>query len=73
MCASSPVLTTDRSDARSVGTFSQRTNRMQEARVYSHDGPNGRRKRGYILTTDKSDAGSMGIFSQRTNRTQEAW
>eukprot|EP00959_Pyramimonas_sp_CCMP1952_P381864 8002044-Pyramimonas_sp.AAC.2 len=29
---------------------------MQEARVYSHDGPIGRRKRGYILTADQSGA-----------------
>eukprot|EP00976_Prorocentrum_cordatum_P062787 1176855-Prorocentrum_minimum.AAC.3 len=44
---------------------------MQEARVYSHDGPIGRRKRGYILTTDQSDAGGAGIFSRRTNQTHE--
>eukprot|EP00976_Prorocentrum_cordatum_P079643 1183639-Prorocentrum_minimum.AAC.9 len=37
---------------------SQRTNQMQEARVYSHHGPIRCRKRGYILTTDQSDAGS---------------
>eukprot|EP00976_Prorocentrum_cordatum_P112406 1195525-Prorocentrum_minimum.AAC.9 len=46
--------------------------REEGRRVYSHDGPIGRRKRGYILTTDQSDAGSTVIFSQRTNRTQEA-
>eukprot|EP00959_Pyramimonas_sp_CCMP1952_P300640 6288582-Pyramimonas_sp.AAC.1 len=46
---------------------------MQEARVYSHDGPIRRRKHGYILTTDQSDAGSAGIFSRWTDRTQEAW
>eukprot|EP00976_Prorocentrum_cordatum_P055996 1129688-Prorocentrum_minimum.AAC.1 len=45
---------------------------MQEARVYSHDGPIGRRKREYTLTTDRSDAGSASILSRRTNRTQEA-
>eukprot|EP00959_Pyramimonas_sp_CCMP1952_P377252 7901630-Pyramimonas_sp.AAC.1 len=28
-------------------------------RVYSHDGPIGRRKRGYNLTMDQSDAGSV--------------
>eukprot|EP00959_Pyramimonas_sp_CCMP1952_P467134 9491100-Pyramimonas_sp.AAC.1 len=33
------------------------TNQTQEARVYSHEGPIGRRKRGYILTKDQSDAG----------------
>eukprot|EP00976_Prorocentrum_cordatum_P090858 1188282-Prorocentrum_minimum.AAC.1 len=44
----------------------------QEARVYSHNGPIRRSKRGYILTTDQSDAGSAGIFSRRTNQTQEA-
>eukprot|EP00976_Prorocentrum_cordatum_P014477 289031-Prorocentrum_minimum.AAC.1 len=31
---------------------------MQEARVYSHDGPIRCRKHGYILTADQSDAGS---------------
>ena len=40
---------------------------MQEAQVYSHDGPIRCRKRGYILTTDQSDARSAGIFSRRTN------
>eukprot|EP00976_Prorocentrum_cordatum_P112292 1195508-Prorocentrum_minimum.AAC.7 len=48
---------------------------MQEARIYSHDGPIGHRKRRYILTMDQSDtgsAGSAGIFSRWTNRTQEA-
>eukprot|EP00959_Pyramimonas_sp_CCMP1952_P035281 739125-Pyramimonas_sp.AAC.1 len=38
--------------------FSRRTNQTQKARLYSHDGPIRRRKRGYILTTDQSDAGS---------------
>eukprot|EP00976_Prorocentrum_cordatum_P077345 1182651-Prorocentrum_minimum.AAC.1 len=42
-----------------------------ERRGYSHDGPIGRRKHGYILTTDQSDAGSTGTFSRRINRTQE--
>eukprot|EP00976_Prorocentrum_cordatum_P014300 285941-Prorocentrum_minimum.AAC.1 len=45
--------------------------RRCEARVYSHNGPIGRRKRGCILTTDQSDAGSAGsagIFSRRTNQ-----
>ena len=32
-------------------------------KVYSHDGPIVRRKRGYILITDQSDAESVGIFS----------
>eukprot|EP00959_Pyramimonas_sp_CCMP1952_P016889 358116-Pyramimonas_sp.AAC.1 len=32
-------------------------------RVCSHDGPFGRRKRGYILMMDQSDAGRAGIFS----------
>eukprot|EP00959_Pyramimonas_sp_CCMP1952_P350739 7348366-Pyramimonas_sp.AAC.1 len=36
--------------------------KTQETRVYSHDGPIIRRKRGYILTTDHSDAGNAGIF-----------
>eukprot|EP00959_Pyramimonas_sp_CCMP1952_P229237 4793114-Pyramimonas_sp.AAC.1 len=35
--------------------------------VYSHDGPIGRRTRGYILTTVQADAGRAGIFSRRTN------
>eukprot|EP00976_Prorocentrum_cordatum_P061504 1176335-Prorocentrum_minimum.AAC.1 len=30
-------------------------NQTRDARVYSHDGPIRRRKRGYILTTDQSD------------------
>eukprot|EP00976_Prorocentrum_cordatum_P037140 755354-Prorocentrum_minimum.AAC.1 len=41
--------------ARVGGIFSRRTNRMHEARVYSHDGPIGHSKRGYILTTDQSE------------------
>eukprot|EP00976_Prorocentrum_cordatum_P002032 40637-Prorocentrum_minimum.AAC.1 len=45
----------DQSDTGSTGIFSRRTNQIQEARVYSHDGPLGRRKRGYVLTTDHSD------------------
>eukprot|EP00959_Pyramimonas_sp_CCMP1952_P121556 2541705-Pyramimonas_sp.AAC.1 len=48
------------------------TNEAQEARVYSHDGPIRRRKRGYILAMDRSDAGSAGIFSRWTNQTQVA-
>eukprot|EP00959_Pyramimonas_sp_CCMP1952_P172653 3607622-Pyramimonas_sp.AAC.1 len=63
----------DQSDAGTVGMFSRRTNRTKEAWVYSHGGPIGRRKHGYILTADQSDAGSMGILSRRTNQTQEAW
>eukprot|EP00976_Prorocentrum_cordatum_P114154 1195810-Prorocentrum_minimum.AAC.6 len=39
------ILRTDQSDAGNVGIFSGRTNRMQEAWVYSQDGPIGRRKR----------------------------
>eukprot|EP00976_Prorocentrum_cordatum_P083890 1185423-Prorocentrum_minimum.AAC.3 len=63
----------DQSDAGSVGIFPQWTNRTQEAWVYSHTGPIGRRKCGYILTMDQSDAGSVGLFPQWTNQTQEAW
>eukprot|EP00959_Pyramimonas_sp_CCMP1952_P413164 8657810-Pyramimonas_sp.AAC.1 len=47
---------------RGAGIFSRRTNRTQEARACSRDGPIGRGKRGYILTTYQSDAGSAGIF-----------
>eukprot|EP00959_Pyramimonas_sp_CCMP1952_P017611 373653-Pyramimonas_sp.AAC.1 len=43
---------------------------MQEARVYSHDGPIRRRKRRYNFTTDRLDTGSAGIFSRRTNQTR---
>eukprot|EP00959_Pyramimonas_sp_CCMP1952_P122454 2559986-Pyramimonas_sp.AAC.1 len=39
------TLTTDQSDAGSVGIFSRRTNQTQEAWVYSHDRPIRRRKR----------------------------
>eukprot|EP00976_Prorocentrum_cordatum_P059543 1175544-Prorocentrum_minimum.AAC.2 len=53
----------DQSDAGSVGIFSRWTNQMQEAWVYSHDGPIRHRKRGYILTMDQSDAGSVGSAS----------
>eukprot|EP00959_Pyramimonas_sp_CCMP1952_P377398 7904879-Pyramimonas_sp.AAC.1 len=49
------TLTVHRSDTGSAGIFSPRTNRTQEARVYSHHGPIGHRKRGSILTTDQSD------------------
>eukprot|EP00976_Prorocentrum_cordatum_P081360 1184372-Prorocentrum_minimum.AAC.4 len=50
---------------------------MQEAKVYSHEGPIRCRKRGYILLTcsitrDQSDAGNAGIFSRGTNQMQEA-
>eukprot|EP00959_Pyramimonas_sp_CCMP1952_P189538 3964675-Pyramimonas_sp.AAC.2 len=54
----------DQSDAGSAGIFSQWTNQMREARVYSHSGPIRCRKRGYILTADQSDTGSVGIFSE---------
>eukprot|EP00976_Prorocentrum_cordatum_P072330 1180672-Prorocentrum_minimum.AAC.2 len=45
----------DQSDAGSAGIFSRRTHQTQEAwtpeaRVYSHDGPIRRRKRGYIYS-----------------------
>eukprot|EP00976_Prorocentrum_cordatum_P009141 182463-Prorocentrum_minimum.AAC.1 len=62
----------DPSDAGSAGMFSRRTHQTQEARVYSHDEPIRRWKRGYILTTNPSDAGSAGIFSRWTHQTQEA-
>eukprot|EP00959_Pyramimonas_sp_CCMP1952_P082373 1721140-Pyramimonas_sp.AAC.1 len=67
----------DQSDAGSAGIFSRCTNKAQEARVYSHDGPIMRRKRGYILMMDQSGAGSAGtgsagIFSQWTHQAQEA-
>eukprot|EP00959_Pyramimonas_sp_CCMP1952_P008529 178339-Pyramimonas_sp.AAC.1 len=45
---------------------------MEEARVYSHDGPIIWRRRGYILTTDPSDGGGAGIFSRRTHQMEEA-
>eukprot|EP00959_Pyramimonas_sp_CCMP1952_P279310 5839815-Pyramimonas_sp.AAC.1 len=45
----------DQSDAGSAGTFSRWTNQTQEARVYTHDGPIRRRKRGSILTMDQSE------------------
>eukprot|EP00976_Prorocentrum_cordatum_P062112 1176582-Prorocentrum_minimum.AAC.1 len=79
-----PATDADPSDAGSAGIFSRRTrhgvlrrasrwsNQTQKARVYSHDGPIRRRKRGHILTTDQSDTGSAGIFSRRTNQIQEA-
>eukprot|EP00976_Prorocentrum_cordatum_P067487 1178767-Prorocentrum_minimum.AAC.1 len=35
------TLTTNQSDAGSMGIFSRWTNQTQEARVYSHDGPIG--------------------------------
>eukprot|EP00976_Prorocentrum_cordatum_P007598 151764-Prorocentrum_minimum.AAC.1 len=60
-----------RCGARSAVRPKPRLAKQSEARVYSHGGPLGRRKRGYILTADHSDAGSAGIFSRRTNRTQE--
>eukprot|EP00976_Prorocentrum_cordatum_P006824 137157-Prorocentrum_minimum.AAC.1 len=56
------ILTTDQLDAGSVGIFLRWTNQTQEAWVYSHDGPIGRRKRGYVLTMDQSDVESAGIF-----------
>eukprot|EP00976_Prorocentrum_cordatum_P075329 1181864-Prorocentrum_minimum.AAC.2 len=47
-----------------ITPLSRRTNQMQEAWVYSHDGPIRRRKRGYILMTDQSDAGSADDWKQ---------
>eukprot|EP00976_Prorocentrum_cordatum_P026251 532989-Prorocentrum_minimum.AAC.1 len=43
---------------RRADRVSQRTHGTQDARVYSHNGPMGRKTRGYILTTDPWDAGS---------------
>eukprot|EP00976_Prorocentrum_cordatum_P077874 1182861-Prorocentrum_minimum.AAC.3 len=62
------------------------TNRTREARVYSHDGPIRRRKRGYIRTTGQSDVVGSRLYSHDgplrcglrcsydagTNRTREA-
>eukprot|EP00976_Prorocentrum_cordatum_P033845 688894-Prorocentrum_minimum.AAC.1 len=62
----------DQTDAGSAGIFSQRTKQTQEARVYSHDGPNRRRKRRYILTTDQSDAGSAGLLSRRVKKSNRS-
>eukprot|EP00976_Prorocentrum_cordatum_P094900 1189969-Prorocentrum_minimum.AAC.2 len=45
------------------GAVREATNRRQDARIYSHDGPIGGRMRGYILMTDQSEAGRAGIFS----------
>eukprot|EP00959_Pyramimonas_sp_CCMP1952_P317982 6654225-Pyramimonas_sp.AAC.1 len=64
-CGPGYILTTDQSDAGSVGIFSQRThNKRLAARhyiahkvqtwVYSPDGPFRRRERRYIPTTDQS-------------------
>eukprot|EP00976_Prorocentrum_cordatum_P014979 300093-Prorocentrum_minimum.AAC.1 len=58
----------DQSDAGCTGIFSWWTNHRPalrgqhlevrgDARVYSHDGPNGRRMHGYILMMDQTDAG----------------
>eukprot|EP00976_Prorocentrum_cordatum_P091740 1188645-Prorocentrum_minimum.AAC.1 len=77
----------DQSDSGSAGVFTRWTNQIQEARVYSHDGPirfrkrgyihshDGPirfRKRGYIHTMDQSDSGSAVIFARWTNQIQEA-
>eukprot|EP00976_Prorocentrum_cordatum_P067885 1178918-Prorocentrum_minimum.AAC.2 len=43
-----------RRSSTSARAFPQWTNQMQEAWVYSHDGPIRRRKRGYIPTADSS-------------------
>eukprot|EP00959_Pyramimonas_sp_CCMP1952_P086544 1810341-Pyramimonas_sp.AAC.1 len=40
------LLRLNQSDAGSAGIFSRRTDRTQDVRVYSHDGPIGHRKRG---------------------------
>eukprot|EP00959_Pyramimonas_sp_CCMP1952_P101791 2129381-Pyramimonas_sp.AAC.1 len=37
------------------------TNQPQGARVYSHNGPIRRGKRGHILTTDQSDTGNPKV------------
>eukprot|EP00976_Prorocentrum_cordatum_P008087 161055-Prorocentrum_minimum.AAC.2 len=56
-----------------AGIFSRRTHQTKDARVYSHNGPIGRRMHGYILTTDPVGCTRCaGIFSRRTNQTQEA-
>eukprot|EP00959_Pyramimonas_sp_CCMP1952_P044599 931785-Pyramimonas_sp.AAC.2 len=63
------ILMMDQSDAGSAGIFSRQTNRTPFAErrsPYSHDGPVGHRKRGYILTKDQSDAvngATLTIFS----------
>eukprot|EP00959_Pyramimonas_sp_CCMP1952_P135934 2843819-Pyramimonas_sp.AAC.2 len=44
----------DQSDAGSLGIFSRWTNQMQEAWVYSHDGPIRCGRRGYILTSPQT-------------------
>eukprot|EP00959_Pyramimonas_sp_CCMP1952_P161267 3372266-Pyramimonas_sp.AAC.1 len=41
------------STAPSASAVHPETNQTREARVYSHDGPIGRGKHGYILTTDQ--------------------
>eukprot|EP00959_Pyramimonas_sp_CCMP1952_P120663 2522772-Pyramimonas_sp.AAC.2 len=64
------IRTMDQSYAGSAGIFSRRANQVQEAQVYSHDGPIRCRKRRYILTMDQSDAGSAGIFSRWANQMQ---
>eukprot|EP00959_Pyramimonas_sp_CCMP1952_P446365 9345594-Pyramimonas_sp.AAC.1 len=46
----------------------ERTNRTQEAWVYSFNEPIRRKKREYIPVTDQSDAGRVGIFPLRTNQ-----
>eukprot|EP00959_Pyramimonas_sp_CCMP1952_P424004 8881249-Pyramimonas_sp.AAC.1 len=66
------ILTMDQSYTESACIFSQWTDCIQEARVYSHVGPIVYRKREYILTLDQLYTGSPGIFSRWTNRIQEA-
>eukprot|EP00959_Pyramimonas_sp_CCMP1952_P008741 182814-Pyramimonas_sp.AAC.1 len=44
-------LTTDQSGAGSAGLVSRRTNRTQDVRVYSHDGPIRRRTVGFRRRT----------------------
>eukprot|EP00959_Pyramimonas_sp_CCMP1952_P080250 1677260-Pyramimonas_sp.AAC.2 len=42
--------------------------RVQEAQVYSHNGPIRHGKRRYVLTTDQSDTGSAVSVSGHTHR-----
>eukprot|EP00959_Pyramimonas_sp_CCMP1952_P162160 3390432-Pyramimonas_sp.AAC.1 len=55
-------LTTDQSDAGSAGIFSRRTNRTQEVRAYSHNGP----VRLALKTVDEVTESARGFSGQRS-------
>eukprot|EP00959_Pyramimonas_sp_CCMP1952_P022765 478304-Pyramimonas_sp.AAC.1 len=66
------ILTTDQSDAVYAGIFSQRTNRTQCMRLFSHDGPIGcsdneeKQRGGRVSQSEKGEKGDMRRTDSRS-------